>query len=333
MTRRTLLTLPAGALALGAQAPKSVVAVTRGDNRRANVYNALVAIDDQIRPRLRTKRYVLIKPNCVAVDNQLGSTHADTLRAVLEYLEPRFHGPIVIADSSKDCTWDAFENFRYQQVIAEHRAQKIMLVDLNDEPGFVPQQIIDRNQHLVTVKLAKRLFDPDAFILGCAILKAHDNVVATLSVKNLVMSAPLHNSRTEKTEWHHKYLYHSGYRNIQMNLGLTAVRMRPFWGATVIDGFEGMEGEGPLRGTPVASRVAVASMDFVAADRIGVELMGVDPRWMGYLQYCADAGLGCFDRAGIELRGETNLVPLIRIYQLHPRVKQQLEWMGDLPKA
>ena len=82
-----------------------------------------------------------------------------------------------------------------------------------------------------------------------------------------------------------------------MNLALTANRMRPYWGATIIDGFEGMEGEGPLRGTPVASRVALASTDLVAADRIGVELMGIDPAWMGYLRYCADAGLGCFDRS------------------------------------
>jgi uncharacterized protein (DUF362 family) len=333
MTRRTLLALPGAALALQGQAKRSVVAVTHGENRRDNVYNALLAIDDHIRPRLAGKRYVVIKPNCVAVNNQLGSTHADTLSAVLDYLEPRFRGPIVIADSSKDCTWDAYENFRYQRVIAEHGSQRITLVDLNEDADFVPQQIIDRNLHLVTVKLTKRLFDRDAFILGCAILKAHDNVVATLSVKNLVMAAPLHNPRAEKTEWHHKYAYHSGYRNIQMNLALTAVRMQPYWGATVIDGFEGMEGEGPLRGTPVPSRVALASTDFVAADRIGVELMGIDPSWMGYLRYCADAGLGCFDRAGIEVRGEANLVPLIRTYKLHPRVNQQLEWMADLPKA
>ncbi len=333
MTRRTLLALPGAAFALRGQTKRSVVAVTHGDNRRDNVYNALLAIDDQVRPRLADKKYVLIKPNCVAVNNQLGSTHADTLHAVLDYLEPHFRGPIVIADSSKDCTWDAYENFGYRGVIAAHPKQRITLVDLNEDTGYVPQQIVDRSSHLVTVKLAKRLFDPDAFVLGCAILKAHDNVVATLSVKNLVMAAPLHNPRGEKAEWHHKYAYHSGYRNIQMNLALTANRMRPYWGATVIDGFEGMEGEGPLRGTPVASRVALASTDLVAADRIGVELMGIDPMWMGYLRYCADAGLGCFDRGGIELRGETNLAPLVRTYKLHPRLNQQLEWMNDLPKS
>ena len=76
--------------------------------------------------------------------------------------------------------------------------------------------------------------------------------------------------------------------------------MRPFWGATVIDGYEGMEGEGPLKGTPVASHIAIASTDFVAADRIGVEAMGVNPNWVGYLGYCCDAGLGMYHSSTCE---------------------------------
>jgi uncharacterized protein (DUF362 family) len=118
-----------------------------------------------------------------------------------------------------------------------------------------------------------------------------------------------------------------------MNIATTARRMRPFWGATVIDGFEGMQGEGPLRGEPVASRVALASTDLVAADRIGVELMGVRPDWMGYLRYCADAGLGCFDRERIELRRVSDLGSLVKTYKLHPKVDKQLEWMGPLGKS
>jgi len=39
------------------------VALIKGENRRKNVYEALVAIDDQIQPVLKTRKYVLIKPN------------------------------------------------------------------------------------------------------------------------------------------------------------------------------------------------------------------------------------------------------------------------------
>lgn len=336
ISRRSLFALAAGAPLFGqisSYEGRSTVSLVYGEDRRKNICHALELIDDQIRPALKRKSYVLLKPNTVAVNNQLGCTHADALRGILDYIVPRFKGPIVIADSSKDCTWDAYENFQYNRVIAEYRSHKITFVDLNDEPEFLVHDIIDHDLHLTQVRLAARLFDPNAFILGSAILKAHDNVVATLSVKNLVMAAPLHNSRKETKKWHDKALYHQGYRQIQMNVAQTAKRMRPFWGATVIDGFEGMEGEGPLRGTPVASRIAIASTDFVAADRVGVEAMGINPDWPGYLRYCCDAGLGQYDLARIDLRGGVEIRAIRKSYKLHPRVDKQIEWMGPLQKS
>jgi uncharacterized protein (DUF362 family) len=180
------------------------------------------------------------------------------------------------------------------------------------------------------VRLAGRLFDPEAFIIGSAIPKAHDAVVATLSVKNMVMSAPLHSTRKHTGKFHEKYRYHCGYRQMHFNIALTAKRMRPYWGVTVIDGHEGMEGNGPLAGTPVPSRLAIASTDFVAADRVGVEIMGVNPSWVGYLNNCERAGLGNFDLAKIDLRGGVRIEDVRRVYRLHSRIERQLEWMGPL---
>ncbi len=52
--------------------------------------------------------------------------------------------------------------------------------------------------------------------------------------------------------------------------------MAPNWGATVLDGYQGMEGEVPVEGVPVPSWIAIASMDYIAADRIAVEAMGIN---------------------------------------------------------
>jgi uncharacterized protein (DUF362 family) len=328
LSRRDLFAVAAGA-GVPAMA-KPAVALVQGEDRAKNIYNALLTVDDQIRPALKSKKYVLIKPNGVAVNNQLGSTHADALRGILEYLGPRFKGPIVIAESSKDNTWDAYENFGYPTVVKEYGSAKIKLVDLNDEAGYRTLEVVDKDVHAAPVRLAGRLFDPDAFILGSAILKAHDVAVATLSVKNMVMSAPLHAPGKNSQAWHDKYKYHAGYRQMHVNLLLTAKQLWPYWGATVIDGYEGMEGEGPLRGTPVASRVAIASTDLVAADRVGVEAMGVDPEWVGYLRYCSNAGLGKYDLDKIELRGGVEIAAIRKKYKLHPRIERQLEWMGPL---
>ena len=84
-----------------------------GDDRRKNVCAALEAINDQILPALRRKKYVVIKPNIVNTVNQLASTHVDALRGIVDYLAPRFKGPIVIAEASAGDTMEGYENFHY----------------------------------------------------------------------------------------------------------------------------------------------------------------------------------------------------------------------------
>jgi uncharacterized protein (DUF362 family) len=44
------------------------------------------------------------------------------------------------------------------------------------------------------------------------------------------------------------------------NMLLVAQKMAPCWGATVVDGHEGMEGDGPVAGTPAPHRIALASL-------------------------------------------------------------------------
>lgn len=54
--------MAAGSLPLAAQISphnrRAVVSLVRDEDRRKNVYNALAAIDDQIRPVLKRKKYV-----------------------------------------------------------------------------------------------------------------------------------------------------------------------------------------------------------------------------------------------------------------------------------
>lgn len=309
------------------------VSLVRGDHRRKNVHDALEAVDEQIRPVLQRKKYVLIKPNNVSTVNQLAATHADALHGILDYLAPRFKGPVVIAESSAGETMEGFENFHYDRVAAERREQKVTLIDLNREARYETMALINFDIHPAPVRLAARLCDPDAFIICAAMPKTHNTVVATLSVKNMVLGAPLHAAPKETPRWNDKRRYHTGLRQTHYNMFLTAQKLGPFWGATVIDGFEGMEGNGPASGTPVPSRVAIASTDYIAADRVAVECMGIDAKWIGYLNFCAQFGLGQYDLDKIEVRGE-KIAAVQRKYQLHKDIERELLWMGpmtDLP--
>jgi uncharacterized protein (DUF362 family) len=308
--------------------PHSKVALVQGDIRRTNVYQALVGIDDQILPDLKRKKYVVIKPNCVSSRNQLASAHVDALAGILDYLEPRFHGPVIIAESSADDTLEAFENFKYPELAKERSAQKVSLVDLNREGKFETIPLIDFDLHVTPVRLAARLLDPDAYVISSAMLKTHNTVVTTMSIKNMVLGAPLRSAPGEPP-WNDKRKYHVGIRQTHYNMLLTAQKLQPNWGAAVIDGFEGMEGEGPSNGTPVPSHIAIASTDYLAADRVGIEIMGINPDWVGYLRYCAQAGLGQYDLARIQVTGAT-IASVAKKYKLHPDIDRELKWMGPM---
>jgi len=323
-------------------ATRSVVSLVRGEDRRKLIYESLMAIDQELAPALKRKKYVLIKPNLTSNVTQLAATHADTLRGILDYLGPRFKGPVVIAEASSGNTLEGFDNFKYRQAMAEYRSLKVELIDLNREGKYVTSPLIDTNLQMFPIRLAARLTDPDAFILSASIVKTHNTVVATMGVKNMVMGAPLHGvgatyeSSDNRDRWNDKIKMHTGMEQgtlgphlMNYNLFLTAQKLAPFWGATVIDGLEGMEGDGPVSGTPVPSRIAMASLDYVAADRVGVEAMGIDPRWVGYLQYCEQVGIGNYDISKIEVRGE-KIAAVARKYRLHSSTDHNLQWMAPL---
>jgi uncharacterized protein (DUF362 family) len=311
----------------------SAVALIQGQERRKIVHDALLAIDEQVRPRLQHKKYVVIKPNGVTSHNPLAATSADALRGILDYLAPRFQGPVVIAESSAEDTLEVFESCGYNRLRAEYREAKLSLLDLNREAKYETIPLIDFDLHVRPVRLAARLLDPQAFVICSAVMKTHNTVVATLSVKNMVLGAPLHSARGETPAWSDKRKYHVGIRQTHYNMLLTAQKLQPNWGAALIDGFEGMEGKGPGAGTPVPSRIAIASTDYLAADRVALEAMGIDSRWIGYLVYCAQVGLGQYDLAKIDVLGAP-LASVKRNYRLHPDIQRELQWMGpmqDLP--
>lgn len=308
---------------------QSKVAVIQGQERRKIVHDALAAIDEQIKAKLAGKKYVVIKPNGLGAENPLASTDTDTLRGILDYLMPRFRGPVVVAESSSGDTLEIYGKHHYARLLPEYGAAKLSLIDLNREAKYKTMPLLDFDLHVTQVRLAARLLDPDAFVIGAAIMKTHNTVIATLSVKNMVLGAPLHSAPGETPEWSDKRKFHVGVRQTHYNMMLAAQKLQPNWGVAVIDGFEGMEGEGPGSGTAVPSRIAIASTDYIAADRVALEAMGINPAWIGYLTYCGQVGLGQYELDKIDVVG-ANLASVKRSYRLHPDIQRELKWMGPM---
>ncbi len=323
---------PAAApLPAAAAAAPSKVALTNGDNRTDNIFRALKSLEKEIAQSIGGRR-VVIKPNNVSADNQLASTHADALTAILEFLKSI--GKIdnaIIAESGTAPTMRGFENFGYTKVAEKY---KIKLVDLDQEKFQTVMAFNESDAKPHPVRVSSILANQeDNYVVSACMLKTHNFAVATMSIKNIILGAPLklrngnggggRGGRGFGGGSDKPILHGGGSHGININLAMLAPLLHP--SLSVIDGFEGMEGNGPIGGTRVDHRVCVVSTDYLAADTVGANLMGIDPGDIGYLTYLAAAKVGESDMSKMEILGEP-VAKFAKKYQLGPSIQNQLKW-------
>jgi uncharacterized protein (DUF362 family) len=87
----------------------------------------------------------------------------------------------------------------------------------------------------------------------------------------------------------------------------------------VVDGIIGLQGDGPLFGTPVETGALIAGEDFLAVDATTTRLMGFEPANVPVLAFMAWAGLGHIDANKIQVHG-ASLDALRRSYEPAPQV-------------
>ncbi len=307
------------------QLPASV-AITTGDNRADLAFRALQPFSKQIKQAIGGRRVVL-KPNNVSIDIPLCATHADTLEGILEFLKSiRKLDNVVIAESAANGpTFDGFSNYGYFRLANKY---PVKFVDLDQEGSEILHVFDERDFKPHPVRFSRVILSSDSYLVSVARMKTHDRTIVTLSLKNIVFGAPIKDvgftfgkNRKEGVRSDKSIVHGGGYKGIHYNLYDLAPRLHPH--LAVIDGFEGMEGNGPSNGTPVDHRICVASPDWLAADRVAVELMGVDFSMIGYLNYCAQAGSGVADLSKIGIVGES-INKHIKPYKLHNNIEKQL---------
>jgi len=294
------------------------VALIKGDERYSNVYKALDMIKQDIKQGIGNKQ-VVIKPNFVVTNNQFAATHVDCTTAILDVLKQIYDKQVIIAESPADGpAARGFDNYGYQKLLKKYEV-KFMELDADKPSTFF---ILDKNLQPLPVQVSSMIMDPNVYLISSAVMKTHDTVVATLSLKNILMGAPL-----KINGKHYKQEVHQGIKQINYTFFQMTPLMKP--DLAIIDGFQGMEGNGPVSGTPVDAKVAIASTDFLAADRTAVEVMGIDFAKIGYLNYCANANLGVADLSRIEVLGE-KIDNCRRTFKLHENIEQQYEWMNKI---
>ncbi|HKK43134.1 MAG TPA: DUF362 domain-containing protein [Bacteroidales bacterium] len=321
---------PVGAFATSAFNPpaSSKVAITSGNNRADMAFRALQPFAAEISNAIGNKR-VILKPNIVNINLQLASTHVDTLEGILEFLKSiNKAGNVIIAESAANGpTLDGFENFGYFRLASRYN---VKMMDLDRQPYDTIWVFDEKDFKPHPVRMSHLMLDPDSYIVSVARMKTHDRVLATLSLKNIVLGAPVKDpgftfdsSRKAGAKSDKPIMHGSGFRGINYNLYSMSQHLHPH--LAVIDGFEGMEGNGPNDGTPVDHRVCVAGTDWLSADRVGIELMGIDFADIGYLNFCTNTGPFNGDLDRIEVIGET-IEAQRKHYRLSDNIKDQLIW-------
>ena len=314
----------------------SRVSLVTGTDRADMAFRALQPFSKEIAQAVGNKR-VIIKPNLVSSTKQLAATYRDSFEGILEFYKSinKLDNILVCESAADGPAMPAFENYGYIPIIEKYKAQ---MMDLDDGPSQEIWLFNELNMRPLSCKVSSLILDrSNNFIMSVARLKTHDRVVCTGTLKNIVVGAPVKDpgygfggrDRVAGTRNHKTSIHGNGFRAINYNIFNAAYTLGLYPDLGFIDGCEGMEGDGPINGTPVDHKVSVAGMDWLAVDRVCVELMGVDPNNIGYLTFCGDAGLGQWDLSKIEIIGET-LANHKKSYNMSRNIEKQLEWLTPL---
>jgi uncharacterized protein (DUF362 family) len=269
------LTGGAGALLAGCTDTKpivptqvSIVRVAAYDQKLYDMVRRLLA---EHRVDVRGKR-VLLKPNLVEFEPQSTiNTNPLLVHAVYEAFRSLGARSVRIAEGPghRRNTFDLAGAAGYFGIVPQFED---VFTDLNlDEVTRIkPERQISRIQKLY---LPNTALSAD-LLVSLPKMKTHHWVGATLSMKNLFGVVP-----GGIYGWPKNTLHWSGIE--ESIVDLHACFPRKF---AIVDGVIGMEGNGPIQGTPKAAGVVVAGRDFRAVDATCCRLMGIDPLKIGYLQ-------------------------------------------------
>jgi uncharacterized protein (DUF362 family) len=234
---------------------------------------------------------VLLKPNLVGLD-PLGvmNTHPAVVAAARECFLRLGASQVLLGDGpAMDRDTEAIlESVRLREYTGRLGG---VFIDLNvDNVAKVPLKT--HASRLKELYLPKTALGVD-FLVSMPKLKTHHWAGVTLSLKNMFGIVP-----GACYGWPKNILHWAGIDRAILDINAAAL---PDF--AIVDGIMGMEGNGPIQGTPKASEVLVFGSDPVAVDATCCRIMGLAP---DRIKYIAGAGtlLGHVNQSKIQQLGE-----------------------------
>lgn len=243
-------------------------------------------------PDVAGKR-VLLKPNLVDLprENKPICTHPEVIVAAAEAFRRRGAAEVLVADGpalQRDA-WQIVDALGLTQRLTEHG---LPFIDLNSDA------LVRVNNAGTAIGLPALYYSRTALLADVLVsipkMKTHHWLGVSLGMKNLfgLVSSLAYG-------WP-RNIFHLRDPNTAV---LDFNRTRPA-DYCMIDGITGLEGDGPVRGTPIHPGVIVMSDSLTAADATAARVMGIAPERVTHLRMAAGA-LGPIGEGSIEQRGES----------------------------
>jgi uncharacterized protein (DUF362 family) len=254
----------------GRHAPSNVT-VVKAPAYSMEIYDTVYRLVSNHRLNVRGKRIVL-KPNLVEFDgNTCINTHPLVVHAAYEAFRKLGAADVRIAEGPghRRGTLDLADAAGYFSTIPKFEDA---FTDLNTDA-------IQRQRIAQPVSKLKELYLPHT-VLDCDLLvsmpkmKTHHWAGATLAMKNLFGVVP-----GAVYGWPKNVLHWAGIAESIVDLHHLFPKQ-----FAIVDGVVGMEGNGPIQGSPKQVGVLVAGSDVVAVDATCCRIMGIDPKKIAYLQ-------------------------------------------------
>ncbi len=236
---------------------------------------------------------VLLKPNLVDLprDNKPVVTHPVLVMAAAEAFRRRGAAKIVVGDGpalQRDA-WQIVDSIGLTQLLS---ADALDFVDLNLADVHAIANV-GTGIGLSKLYYPQPVLQADV-IVSLPKMKVHHWAGVSLAMKSMIGTTP-----GKIYGWPRNIFHIRNFNNAIMDLNLT----RPCDYA-IIDGIVGMQGDGPIRGTPVNAGVIVMGDNPPAVDATATRIMGLNPHVVPYLRQ-AENLLGPIAEGQIEQRGET----------------------------
>jgi len=252
----------------------------------------LPSLMDLIREHLSIPEnaHVAIKVNLSGSKEIYANTSYEAVATLVEYLHKNFR-PVKIsviegsdgAYFAQRSTWDIFYKFKYRE-IEFLGAELVNLDELEHDQKLIVETISGEKEIFYT------RFKCD-YLISLSPPKTHNILPVFLSVPNLigfvragqrsmVFGASSEEMKRINFSNSEKFFYLNLYANRNFLRLLNQIKPN----LAIIDGLYGMEGRGPIKGSPVFHGFAVASEDFIQADSLAIFLMGFNSADLDYLE-------------------------------------------------